>query len=64
MKKDFLCMEGVSAATLTKLMDDAAETTKIVLSGDNTTVILKGNTVATLFSENSTRTRCSIEGAA
>ena len=64
MKKDFLCMEGVSAATLTKLMDDAAEMKKIVLSGDKSTDILKGKTVATLFYENSTRTRCSFEDAA
>ena len=64
MKRDFLCMQGVSADTLTKLMDDAVGMKKIVLSGDKSRDILKGKTVATLFYENSTRTRCSFEDAA
>lgn len=63
MKKDFLCMEGVSADTLTRLMDDAVEMKKQVLSDNKVSDLLKGKTVATLFYENSTRTRCSFEDA-
>ena len=63
MKKDFLCMDGVSKDLLTHLLDDAAEMKKKVLSSDKTCDLLKGKTVATLFYENSTRTRCSFEDA-
>lgn len=63
MKKDFLCMDGVSKDLLTHLLDDAAEMKKQVLSSDKTCDLLKGKTVATLFYENSTRTRCSFEDA-
>lgn len=63
MKKDFLCIKGLDADTLNMLMDSAVFMKKQILSKNKVSDELKGKNVATLFYENSTRTRCSFEDA-
>lgn len=63
MKRDFLCMNGVSAELLQSLLHSATSMKKQILSKDKVSDVLKGRSVATLFYENSTRTRCSFEDA-
>ncbi len=64
MTKDFLCLEEVSKETLQTLLQRAVVLKHKITSGEKSLDILKGKTIATLFYENSTRTRCSFECAA
>lgn len=64
MKRDFLQLQGVDAAYLQSLIDRALEMEQAILRGDKAMRTLEGKSVVTLFYENSTRTRCSFEGAA
>ena len=63
MLQDFLKMKDVSKETLQALLDSAFEMKRRILSADKFSDELKGKMVATLFYENSTRTRTSFEDA-
>lgn len=63
MFQDFLEMKGVTKEQLQALLDSAFEMKKRILSADKFSDELKGKMVATLFYENSTRTRTSFEDA-
>lgn len=63
-KKDFLQLKGVSKEVLINLLDRAKFMKQSVKQGKPPQDILKGKMVVNMFFENSTRTRCSFEGAA
>ena len=63
MFKDFLQMKGVTKRQLETLLSSAEEMKRRIKSKDKFSDELKGKIVATLFYENSTRTRTSFEDA-
>lgn len=62
--KDLLGLKDLSESEITLILDTAASMKTILKSNDRKTNDLSGKTVATLFYENSTRTRTSFELAA
>lgn len=62
--KDLLGLKDLSESEISLILDTALSMKKVLKSGEKTTNDLKGKTVATLFYENSTRTRTSFEIAA
>lgn len=63
MLNDFLQMKGVTKQQLQALLDSAFEMKRRILSADKFSDELKGKMIATMFYENSTRTRTSFEDA-
>lgn len=64
MTKDFLELKGLTKAQISQLIERALFMEKQIESGNKNLRILEGKCIVTLFYENSTRTRCSFEGAA
>ena len=62
--KDLLGIKDLDYERITCILDEAVHMKKLVLSADKSSAILRGKAVATLFYENSTRTRLSFELAA
>ena len=61
--KDMLGLKGVSAQTITEILDCAQTMKSVLHSSSKRTPPLAGKSVITLFYENSTRTRTSFEMA-
>ena len=62
--RSVLGLEDFSAEEIERILDVAAQMKKIVLSKNKKKDFLKGKSIVTVFSEASTRTRSSFEGAA
>ena len=60
-RKDLLGLDGVSREEITEILDMAMTMRGIVRSSNKKTSHLQGKSIVTLFYENSTRTRMSIE---
>ena len=63
-QKDFLSLEHCSPESIIQLLDRAESMLPVVRRSEPATPVLAGSTVANIFFENSTRTRCSFEIAA
>ncbi|MCL2847990.1 MAG: aspartate carbamoyltransferase catalytic subunit [Firmicutes bacterium] len=63
MKKDLLGLKDISASEIELILDTAAEMKKLFSKKGKKSNLLEGQTVSTLFFENSTRTRLSFETA-
>ncbi|HKJ72241.1 MAG TPA: aspartate carbamoyltransferase catalytic subunit [Gammaproteobacteria bacterium] len=61
LPRHLLGLEGVSAATINRILDEASAFRELVDGADKKTAALKGRTVINLFFEASTRTRTSFE---
>ena len=61
--KDLLGLKGVSKEEINVILKTAAEMKKIIISGNKKSDLFAGKSMATLFYENSTRTRSSFEMA-
>lgn len=63
MKKDFLCIADSNADEINEILARGAFMKKELLKGNKSMGSLKGKSIATLFYENSTRTKNSFENA-
>ncbi|HKL77736.1 MAG TPA: aspartate carbamoyltransferase catalytic subunit [Gammaproteobacteria bacterium] len=61
LPRHLLGLEGVSAATIRRLLEEAARFRRLYDADDKKSDLLKGRTVINLFFESSTRTRTSFE---